>query len=63
MLKHEIYFILCVSVTYLVMNTQLFFRAELSEKTTVQNHRDIKEKRFKYILYWNEAYDSKGNLT
>ena len=95
MLKHEIYLILCVSVIYLVLNTQLLFRAELHEETTLKHHGklkengneklkengngklkenrndslkekgnvNLKEKGFKYILYWNEAYDSKGNLT
>ena len=86
MLKHEIYLILCVSVIYLVLNTQLLFRAELHEETTLKHHGklkengngklkenrndslkekgnvNLKEKGFKYILYWNEAYDSKGNL-
>ena len=94
MLKHEIYLILYVSVIYLVLNTQLLFRAELHEETTLKHHGklkengneklkengngklkenrndslkekgnvNLKEKGFKYILYWNEAYDSKGNL-
>ena len=94
MLKHEIYLILCVSVIYLVLNTQLLFRAELHEETTLKHHGklkengneklkengngklkenrndslkekgnvNLKEKGFKYILYWNKAYDSKGNL-
>ena len=94
MLKHEIYLILYVSVIYLVLNTQLLFRAELDEETTLKHHGklkengneklkengngklkenrndslkekgnvNLKEKGFKYILYWNEAYDSKGNL-
>ena len=86
MLKHEIYLILYVSVIYLVLNTQLLFRAELDEETTLKHHgklkengngklkengndglkekgnTKLKEKGFKYILYWNKAYDSKGNL-